>query len=71
MNPIKIIKSEQEHEQALAYLLKLMNAGHGSAKADEIEELASLIERYEQEQFPLDTPNTIEAIRFRIEQLCF
>ena len=41
----------------------------GSQEADELEVLALLIERYEQEAFPIDAPDPIEAIRFRMEQL--
>lgn len=70
MNHIKIIKSEQEHEQALARLMSLMDTdlAPGSIQADELDVLALLIERYEEEQFPMDLPSPTEAIKFRMEQ---
>ncbi|MBL3588950.1 MAG: ImmA/IrrE family metallo-endopeptidase [gamma proteobacterium endosymbiont of Lamellibrachia anaximandri] len=70
MDHIKVIKSEQGHEQALARLMSLMDAdpAPGSREGDELDVLAFLIERYEQEQFPMDTPDPIEAIKFRMEQ---
>lgn len=70
MNHIKIIKSEQEHEQALARLMSLMSVdlAPGSIQADELDVLALVIERYEEEQFPMDLPSPTEAIKFRMEQ---
>lgn len=71
MQHIKLIKNSQEHAQALARLSKLMdkNPVPGSKAADELEVLALLIERYEQAQFPMDKPDPITAIKFRMEQL--
>jgi HTH-type transcriptional regulator/antitoxin HigA len=70
MSHIKLIKSNQEHEQALARLMSLMDAdpASGTCEADEIDVLALLIERYEQENFPIDLPDPIEAILFRMDQ---
>ena len=70
MNHIKLIKSDQEHEQALAHLMSLMDAEpvSGTFEADEIDVLALLIERYEQENFPIDLPDPIDAILFRMDQ---
>jgi HTH-type transcriptional regulator/antitoxin HigA len=70
MNHIRIIKTDQEHEQALAYLMSLMDKEivKGSAEADEFDVLALLIERYEQDRYPIDPPDPIEAIKFRMEQ---
>ena len=70
MNHIKLIKSNQEHQQALARLMSLMDAdpASGTCEADEIDVLALLIERYEQENFPIDLPDPIEAILFRMDQ---
>lgn len=67
---MKIIKSQQEHEQALERIMMLMdeNPIEGSSEADEIKLLALLIENYEQQHFPIDQPDPIEAIKFRMEQ---
>lgn len=71
MGHIKIIKSEVEHEEALQRLMSLMdmNPSEGSEQADELDVLALLIEQYEEEQFPIESPDPIEAIKFRMEQL--
>lgn len=71
MQYLKLIKTEQQHADALARVSELMDKELvvGSQEADELEVLALLIERYEQETFPIDTPDPIEAIRFRMEQL--
>lgn len=70
MNHIKIIRTHQEHEQALARLMSLMDIepAPDTSEADELDVLALLIERYEQEHFPIDEPDPIEAIKFRMDQ---
>tara|TARA_R110000737_G_C14158415_1_gene409056 strand:- start:77 stop:340 length:264 start_codon:yes stop_codon:yes gene_type:complete len=70
MSHIKLIKSEQEHSQAMSRLMSLMDLDSptGSAEADEIEVLALLIESYEKEAFRLDPPSPLEAILFRMDQ---
>lgn len=70
MTHIKLIKSPQDHEQALEHLLSLMelNPEPNTAKADEMEVLALLIEKYEEDVFPINKPDPIEAIKFRMEQ---
>jgi len=71
MNHIKIFRSEQEHEQAMARLMDLMDAdpAEGSAEADEMDVLALLIEQYEQANYSMDPPDPIEAIKFRMDQM--
>jgi len=70
MTHIKIIKNDDEHKQALTRLELLMdlNPVENSSEDDELGVLALLIERYEQEHFPFDTPAPIEAIKFRMDQ---
>lgn len=70
MNHIKLIKNDQDHTEALARVSELMDQDliPGSAEADELEVLALLVERYEQEYFPIANPDPIEAIKFRMEQ---
>lgn len=71
MGHIKIIKTEQEHEQALVRVMELMdlNPLEESAESDELELLALLIERYEDQAFPIDVPDPIDAIKFRMDQM--
>lgn len=70
MNHMKLIKTQQDHEQALARLMALMDMdpAPGSSENDEIDVLVVLIEKYEKETFPLDKPDPIEAIKFRMDQ---
>jgi HTH-type transcriptional regulator/antitoxin HigA len=65
---LKIIKSEDEYEQALAEVEARMDAKPGSTKEEELELWSLLVERYEQEHFPIDAPDPIDAIKFRMEQ---
>ncbi|MDI5891087.1 ImmA/IrrE family metallo-endopeptidase [Halomonas rhizosphaerae] len=70
MDHIKIIKSQEEHEKALERVIALMESDPlpGSREADELDVLALLIERYEEENFPMDIPDPVDAIKFRMEQ---
>jgi HTH-type transcriptional regulator / antitoxin HigA len=67
---MKVIKTKPEHEAALVRLVMLMdnNPVEGSDENDEIELLALLIEKYEKQNFVIDPPDPIEAIKFRMEQ---
>lgn len=67
MDP-KIIKTAEEYEKALAYLESLMDAKPASRDEEELELWSLLIERYEEESFPIDLPDPVDAIRFRMEQ---
>ncbi len=64
----KIIKTEAEYTEALARVESLMDAKPGTAKEEELELWSLLVERYEQEHFPIDLPDPVEAIKFRMEQ---
>ena len=66
---IKPIKTEQDYNQALERLDKIFDAKLGTKEGDELEVLTILIERYEEQYFPIDLPDPIEAIKFRMEQL--
>ena len=65
---IKPIRSEADYERALRRVEALWDSREGSAKSDELDVLATLIEAYEREHYPIDPPNPIEAIKFRLEQ---
>jgi len=64
----KVIKTEADYEAALARLDELLDAEPGTAEGDEFELWATLISAYEEEAFPVDLPDPISAIRFRMEQ---
>jgi len=63
------IKKESDYEKALQRLEVIFNAPMGSSEGDELEILSILIEKYENEHFPIELPTPIEAIKFRMEQM--
>lgn len=66
---LKPIKSEQDYEVALERLEVIFDALPGTEESDELEILGMLIEKYEKEHYPMDLPDPIEAIKFRMEQM--
>lgn len=65
---IKPIKTEADYDAALEQISSLMDAEAGTDEADELEVLATLVECYEAEHYPINLPDPIAAIRFRMEQ---
>lgn len=65
---LKPIKTDADHEAALKEIESLWNAEEGTPEADHLEILTTLVEAYEEARFPMDLPDPIEAIRFRLEQ---
>ena len=63
------IRNTKDYEKALKRLEQIFNAKKGTEKGDELEILSILIDKYENEQFPIDLPDPIEAIKFRMEQM--
>lgn len=66
---IKPIKTEEDYNAALERLEVIFDAMTGTPESDELEILGMLIERYENEHFPIDLPDPVEAIKFRMEQM--
>lgn len=66
---IKPIRTAEDHQEALAEIRRLWDiAAPGTAEGDTFEVLATLVDAYEREHFPIPPPDPIEAIRFRMEQ---
>ena len=65
---IRPIRSDHDYEQALQRVVALWGSAVGSPLGDELEVLVTLIEAYEREHYPVDLPNPLEAIKFRLEQ---
>ncbi len=65
VNPIR---SEADYEAALAEIERLWGAKSGTQEGDRLDILATLVDAYESEHHPIDPPDPIEAIKFRIEQ---
>ncbi|MBV5261735.1 DNA-binding protein [Synechococcus moorigangaii CMS01] len=65
---IKPIRTEADYEKTLLRIEELMNAEPNTPEFDELEVLATLVENYEEKEYPIDAPNPIAAIRFRMDQ---
>jgi len=66
---IKPIKTKKDYQNALSRLEVIFDAKPGTREGDELEILGILIEKYENDHFPIEMPDPIEAIKFRMEQL--
>ena len=66
---VKIIKTEEEYNKALKRLEVIFDAAADSPEGDEAELLGLLIEKYEDEHYPIEAPDPLEAIKFRMEQM--
>lgn len=66
---VKPIKTKKDYALAMQRLEKIFDAKPGTAEGDELEVLGILIEKYENDHYPIDFPDPIEAIKFRMEQL--
>jgi len=65
---LKPIKTDANHEAALKEIERLWGAEEGTTNGDRLEILITLAEAYEEAHFPMDMPDPIEAIKFRLEQ---
>jgi HTH-type transcriptional regulator/antitoxin HigA len=65
---IKPIKTEQDYNNALNKIESLMDAKPNTSQMDELEVLTTLVEVYEEQNYKIDAPDPIEAIKFRMEQ---
>lgn len=65
----RLIKNEKDYDAALSRIEQLMDAKSGTAEMDELELLTALVEIYEDRHFPINQPDPVEAIKFRMEQL--
>jgi HTH-type transcriptional regulator / antitoxin HigA len=67
-NEIKPIRTKRDYEIALKKVEKLWGAKSGTREGDQLDVLATLIDAYEAAHYPMDPPDPIEAIKFRMEQ---
>jgi HTH-type transcriptional regulator/antitoxin HigA len=63
------IRNEQDFQEALERLEVIFDSKKGTEEGDELEILSILIDKYENETYPIDLPDPIEAIKFRMEQM--
>lgn len=66
---IKLIKTESDYLSALKRIDELFDSEPNTPEGDELELIVTLVELYEKNNFPIESPSPIEAIKFRMEQL--
>jgi HTH-type transcriptional regulator / antitoxin HigA len=66
---IKPIKTKKDYDAALKRLDTIFDAKANTPGGDELEILSMVIDNYEQEHYPVDYPDPVEAIKFRMEQM--
>lgn len=62
------IRTERDHDRAVARISELMSARPGTPEGDELDVLATLVDAYEAKHQAIDAPDPITAIQFRMEQ---
>ena len=65
---IRPIRTDEDHARALGRIEELWGAAEGSPEADELEVLVTLVDAYEARHHPIDPPDPVAAILFRMEQ---
>ena len=68
LRAIRPIRTEADYEAALGEMERLWGATSGTAEGDRLDVLATLVDAYESQHYPMDPPDPIEAITFRMEQ---
>jgi HTH-type transcriptional regulator/antitoxin HigA len=66
---IRPIRNEADYQKALERLEAIFDAKRGTEAGDELEILSIVIDNYESEKFPIEMPDPISAIKFRMEQM--
>ncbi len=66
---IKPIKTEQDYDKALERLEMIFDSAANTKDGDEAEILSMLIDNFENEHYPIDAPDPIEAIKVRMEEM--
>ena len=59
---IKPIKTEEDYEAALKEIEKLWSSSYGSPEGDKLDALVTLVEAYEEEHYPVMSPDPIEEL---------
>jgi HTH-type transcriptional regulator/antitoxin HigA len=65
---IKPIKSKKNYSDAIHRMEELWGAKSGTPAGDELDILATLIDKYEEEKFPIEAPDAIEALKYLMEE---
>jgi HTH-type transcriptional regulator / antitoxin HigA len=65
---VRPIRTKRDYESALEEVERLWGAKAGTSEGDRLDVLATLVDAYEAEHYPMDPPDPVEAIKFRMEQ---
>ncbi|PYS38979.1 MAG: transcriptional regulator [Acidobacteria bacterium] len=65
---VKPIKTEKDHQEALKTIERLWGSPEDTPKGDLLDVLIALVEAYERAHHPIDPPDPLDAIKFRLEQ---
>jgi len=65
---VKPIRNKEDYVEALRRIEALWGASQGTEDGDLLDVLVALVEVYEREHFPIDLPDPVEALKFRLEQ---
>ncbi len=65
---IKPIRSKKDYNDSISRMQELWGAKIGTPEGDELDILATLIDKYEEEKFPIEAPDAIEAIKYLMEE---
>ena len=65
---IKPIKTAKDYRATLREIEGLMQAKANTPEGDRLDVLVTLVEAYERLHYPMDLPDAVEAIKFRMEQ---
>ena len=68
MSDVRPIRTRRDHEAALKEIERLWGARSGTPEGDRLDVLATLVDAYEAKHYPIDPPDPIEAIKFRLDQ---
>lgn len=66
---IRPIKTEADYDAALLEVEQLWGAADGTEEGDRLDVLLVLVESYEAKHHPIDPPDPVDAIKFRMEQM--
>jgi HTH-type transcriptional regulator/antitoxin HigA len=66
---IRPIKTEADYERTLADIERLWGAAENTPEGDTLDILLTLVEAYEKDHYPMDPPEPVEAIKFRMDQM--
>ena len=66
---IKPIKTDDDYRAALKEIESLMTAEADTPDGERLDVLVTLVEAYEKKHFPLELPDPVEAIKFRMDQM--